>query len=111
MNSDESVKQKKTEDNTFGSNEVYEHGKHPNSLANLKPFPKGVSGNPMGRKHRFENLAKELKLYADERVTDYYGEDMGYTNREGVLQMIWNRALKGEIKYVQMLAWLGCLDE
>ncbi len=24
----------------------YEHGRHPNSLANLKPFPPGTNGNP-----------------------------------------------------------------
>ena len=29
--------------------EKYEPGKHPNSLANLIPISKGVSGNPNGR--------------------------------------------------------------
>ena len=110
MSTDEFVKQKNRDENTFESNEVYDHGRHPNSLANLKPFPKGLSGNPLGRRHRFENLARELDKYADERVTDYYGKDVGYTYREGVLRTIWSKANKGDIKYVQMLAWLGCLD-
>ena len=35
-------------------------GKHPNSKANLKPFEKGVSGNPSGRAIAYKGLEKEL---------------------------------------------------
>ena len=47
----DSDKEKKTEITT-GNNEneeiQYTSGNHPNSRANLTPFPKGVSGNPLG---------------------------------------------------------------
>ena len=36
----------KNERFTACSEDAYERGFHPNSLKNLKPFPKGVSGNP-----------------------------------------------------------------
>ena len=33
------------DDSSFTAEKTHEHGKHPNSLANLKPYKKGVSGN------------------------------------------------------------------
>ena len=107
---DESVKQKNRDENTFESSEVHDHGRHPNSLANLKPFPKGISGNPLGRRHRFEKLANALNEIGDKEALTWDEKPMGYSYREGVLETIWTRANKGEIKYVQMLAWLGCLE-
>ena len=38
----------------------YARGEHPNSLKNLKPFPKGVSGNPLGKPHKYKKLADRL---------------------------------------------------
>ena len=101
---------RKTTDSNESGTKEYSPGNHPNSLSNLKPFPKGVSGNPLGRPHRFEKLAATLNKMADEEVVNHYGESRGYTRREGVLDTIWKKAMAGEIKYVQMLAWLGCLD-
>ena len=45
----------------YNENE-YERGFHPNSLKNLKPFPKGVSGNPLGKPHKHTKLAEALFL-------------------------------------------------
>ena len=42
-----------------GINGNYSRGEHPNSQANLKPFPKGMSGNPLGRPHKFVKLARQ----------------------------------------------------
>ena len=47
----------KTEESSFTA-EKHEHGKHPNSLANLKPFEKGISGNPAGRSSKFIQFKK-----------------------------------------------------
>ena len=85
-------------------------GKHPNSLKNLKPFSKGASGNHLGRPFKYKKLAKVLKKYGDDQVLDFYNEPKGYTYKEGTLKKIWKKANNGEIKYIQMLAYLGCLD-
>ena len=53
---DTPVKQRGNEENISANNENYSKGEHPNSKANLKPFPKGVSGNPLGRPHKFVKL-------------------------------------------------------
>ena len=42
------IDDKKDENITNNREEEYEHGKHPNSLKNLTPYPKGVSGNVLG---------------------------------------------------------------
>ena len=89
----------------------FEWGKHPNSLKALKKnqYPKGTSGNVLGRPFKFENLAKELKKLGDEETFDYNKESQG-TRKEQVLKRIWYDAVRGNDKKIQLLAWLGCLD-
>ena len=95
----------------LNSNEnEYEHGKHPNSLKNLKPFPKGVSGNVMGRPLKYENLRRVLAELGDQETFDYYDKSQG-TRREQVMYTIWKKAIKGDMKFIQLLAWLGALDD
>ena len=108
-----SSNQGKKDENSPKSKDVeYDWGKNPNSLKALKKhqYPKGVSGNIMGRKPTFEALSKALKKIGDEDVLSWSDEPKGYTYKEGVLKRIWTDALKGDIKYVQLLAQLGCLD-
>lgn len=93
------------------SEEEYEWGKHPNSLKALKKnqFPKGVSGNVMGRRPTFDSLSTALKELGDEETFDWDNNSKG-TRREQVLERIWIDAIKGDIKKIQLLSWLGCLD-
>lgn len=88
----------------------FERGKHPNSLKNLTPFQKGVSGNLGGRPYKYKELAESLSKIGDEIELDWRGESKGYTKREGVLNKIWEKANQGDIKFIQLLAYLGCLD-
>ena len=97
-----------------------EHGRHPNSLANLKPYEKGQSGNPGGRVTKYKKLSDALLPYAEKReIKHKWNEDLGKfvnfenddTYREEVLEVIWKRARNGDIKYVELLAQLGCLDQ
>ena len=108
-----SSKDKEINKNPIDTNEdekEYENGHHPNSRANLKPFEKGISGNPSG-KMSHAKLRKMLKEIGNEVVLDYYGKELG-TRKDLVLKSIWDKAIKGNnIKYVQLLIWLGVLDD
>ncbi len=95
----------------------YSRGEHPNSLKNLKPFPKGVSGNPLGKPHKYTKLAESLSKLGSKKViiekwngAKYERVKTDKTNRDVVLDTIWSKARSGDIKYVQLLAYLGCLD-
>jgi hypothetical protein len=102
----------KKDENSPNNKEVeHDWGKHPNSQKALKKyqFPKGVSGNIMGRKPNFESLKEELSKLADEEVTNYRDEVLG-TRKQIVLERIWKDAQDGDMKKIQLLAWLGCLD-
>ena len=100
--------ERKTED-------VDGRGKHPNSQANLKPFPKGISGNPEGRQGAFTELYEALNELGDkmnyksnwDNIMEEWVENG--TNREHVLETIWNKAKDGDMKFIELLAKLGCL--
>ena len=89
-------------------------GKHPNSLANLKPYERGVSGNPGGRPEKFAKLKKALDEWADKEVKyDFWDSppEEAVTMKEQVLWRIWDKARHGDNKCIELLARLGCLDE
>ena len=107
----------KNERFTACSENAYERGFHPNSLKNLKPFPKGVSGNPLGKSLKYTKLAESLSKLGSKKViiekwngAKYEHVKTDKTNRDIVLDTIWSKARSGDIKYVQLLAYLGCLD-
>jgi hypothetical protein len=99
-------KQEVDEKYTAGNSEKYKRGTHPVSLANLKPWPKGISGNELGRPYKYESLKKALNEIGKE-INDWDGNQ---TNKEKVLNVIWSKASFGDLKFIQMLAALGCLD-
>ena len=106
--------EEKKKENSPKSKEVeFDWGKHPNSQKALKKhqYKKGMSGNVMGRKPTFEGLAKALKNLGEEETRDWLDKkDLG-TRKSQVHKRIWKEAIDGDIKYVQLLAWLGCLDD
>ena len=62
-------------------------------------------------------LAKALSKLGSKQISiekwngsKYERIKMDKTNRDIVLERIWSEARAGNIKYVQLLAYLGCLD-
>ena len=100
------------DENSTNNKEVeYDWGKHPNSQKALKKhqYPKGVSGNVLGRKPTFEVLGKHLQKLGEEVTYNYHKESQG-SRKEQVLKRIWFDAIRGDWRKIQLLAWLGCLD-
>lgn len=97
---------------TKSSEDVYEWGKHPNSLKNIKKhqYPKGISGNVIGSKKKFEALANNLMELGEEETIDKWKKESEGTRKEQVLERIWYDAIRGDYKKISLLAWLGCLD-
>ena len=84
-------KNKESSESSIANNEKYLKGRHPNSKKNLKKFPKGVSGNPLG-------------------TYDILDGNLG-TRKKQVLTKIWDLAQYGDLNFVKLLAGLGCLDD
>ena len=103
----------KTEESSFMA-EKHEQGKHPNSIANLKPYGKGVSGNPGGRQKKFKNLKKALDRWGEKAMNyDFWDvpPDSAVTMKDQVHWRIWHKAIHGDNKMIEILAQLGCLDD
>ena len=101
---------------------------NPNSLKNLKPFVRGVSGNPSGLKKIPDELVGYLKKLGDTHIIktkevltggkDEFGQDAFIleeydsekTWRYAVIEKIWDKAREGHLEYMKMLAILGCLN-
>jgi len=102
------------------NNETYERGKNPKSLENLKPFPKGVSGNPSGRPTRIQKLGDALKKFANEKgmiskwdpdCESWIESASPYTWQDDVLIAIWKKARGGDMQAITILADGGCLGK
>tara|TARA_B100000700_G_C14580556_1_gene639964 strand:- start:110 stop:436 length:327 start_codon:yes stop_codon:yes gene_type:complete len=102
-------KQREKSKEISGNRDSYKRGENPKSLANLKPFVPGVSGNPAGRPVKYEALKRQLNKLGDEEITDFMGEKLG-KRRDIVLKQIWKESMNGDMKFIQLLAELGCLD-
>lgn len=92
----------------------HEHGKHPNSIKNLKPYETGQSGNPGGRPVKYAKLTKALSKWGDKEVNyDFWDfpPDDAKTMKDQVHWRIWDRARHGNIKCMELLANLGLLDD
>ena len=84
-------------------------GQHPNSKANLNPFPKGVSGNPSGKPKKLERTKEYLDWWGNLTESDNWSWEK-YTNRQIVIKGIWERASRGNRQDIDILLSLGLLD-
>ena len=104
----------KQDESSLRTEEIHEHGKHPNSIANLKQFEKGISGNPGGRPRKYEGLKKALDRMGVE-IAEYDFWDMPpadcKTRKDQVLWRIWRDAVHGDSKMIALLVELGCLND
>jgi hypothetical protein len=102
----------KQEDDSLVTEKDYERGEHPNSQSNLKPFEKGVSGNPSGRPSKQVKLKEALMKYGDIEKNQWGNFNSPSKNlRESVLLTVWFEADKGSIQHLKLLAELGCLND
>ena len=116
MGEDTHMQNKKDDSSTKNSETdedvEYTRGQHPNSLKAIKnhQYPKGFSGNILGRKPNYEQLKQQLIKLGEEETFDYNDKSKG-TRKEQVLRRIWDDAIKyGDMRKIQLLAFLGCLD-
>ena len=74
-------------------------GQNPESQANLKPFPKGVSGNPSGKPVKNAKFIEALRQHGEKKPVDMWGEDVlgvrSETNHGAVAERVWKDAVAG----------------
>ena len=106
------VRTKNNETSLINKEEEFEQGKHPNSLKALKKYhyPKGVSGNPLGRKPNLEAFGRQCKKLAEVETRDWNKKNLGSLKGQ-VIKRIWMDAEAGDMKKILLLAQLGCLNE
>ena len=89
-------------------------GHNPASQANLKPFQKGVSGNPSGKPVKNAKFIEALKKYGNEKPLDDWGEDLfGFradTNHGAVVERVWKDARGGNYTAIRLLMEQGVIE-
>ncbi len=87
-----------------------EHGKHPNSLKNLKTWKSGESGNAVGKPLKYQALKEKLQELGNEITYDYYDKPLG-TRKQQLLESLWKKAIDGSVQHAKILIWVGALDD
>ena len=99
------------------SSEKGGRGKNPSSKANLKPFPKGESGNPGGKRMKGQEFVDALKEHGKTKEQSHninYSSGTESISDEGsynfqIVDKVWKRARQGELPYIRLLNELGAL--
>ena len=107
---------KQTDESTQNS-ENDGRGQNPASKANLKPFQKGQSGNPGGKRLKGQEFIDALKEHGktrEQRHRTNYSTGKEWVSDEGsynfqVVDKIWNKAREGELPYIRLLVEMGAL--
>lgn len=93
---------------------------HPNSLANLKKWPKGTSGNPVGRKLGSKNMATIVRELLEQDVDTRFPlnsrlkqlvADNGTTYAKAVVYAMLLKALDGDVRAATYLTELQLTGE
>ncbi len=107
----------KQTDESTQSSENDGRGQNPASKANLKPFQKGQSGNPGGKRLKGQEFIDALKEHGktrEQRHRTNYSTGKEWVSDEGsynfqVVDKIWNKAREGELPYIRLLVEMGAL--
>ena len=90
------------------------NAKGPASKANLKPFEKGVSGNPSGKPVKNAKFIEALKKYGNEKPVDDWGDDLfecrADTNHGAVVERVWKDAVAGSYTAIRLLMEYGVIE-
>ena len=82
-----------------------------NSLKNLKPYPKGVSGNPSGRRKNGKEFFEFLAEYGKVSPSSYNFIENPDTHIEAVASGLWKRAKDGDLSAIKYLVDVGALNQ
>ncbi|SVE48162.1 uncharacterized protein METZ01_LOCUS501016, partial [marine metagenome] len=104
-------------DASIQSSEKGGRGKNPSSKANLKPFQKGESGNPGGKRLKGQEFIDALIEHGktiDQKHNINYSSGTESISDEGsynfqIVDKVWKRARQGELPYIRLLNELGAL--
>ncbi len=107
----------KQTDESTQSSENDGRGQNPASKANLKPFQKGQSGNPGGKRLKGQEFIDALIEHGktiDQKHNINYSSGTESISDEGsynfqIVDKVWKRARQGELPYIRLLNELGAL--
>ena len=85
-------------------------GQNPASQANLKPFEKGVSGNPGGRSQKNESFIEALREYGRRDYIDHWDIVNDHSNAEELVRNIWKEANSNNYQAIRLLLDLGVVE-
>ena len=71
------------------------------NTANLKPFKKGISGNPKGRPPKEYCLTDLLRKQGD--IQDFETNEGLITRKEGIAEKLWDMAISGDVSAIKYL--------
>ena len=107
----------KQTDESTQSSEKDGRGKNPSSKANLKPFQKGESGNPGGKRLKGQEFIDALIEHGktiEQKHNINYSSGTESISDEGsynfqIVDKVWKRARQGELPYIRLLVEMGAL--
>ena len=104
------VKNRANNEDSLSEHRKVGRGQNPASQANLKPFEKGVSGNPGGRSQKNESFIEALREYGRRDYIDHWDIVNDHSNAEELVRNIWEEANNNNYQAIRLLLDLGVVD-